>query len=208
MVVDKPAGLLVHRGWDNDRETALSLAREIAGRWVYPVHRLDRATSGVLVFALDREHAAILGEAWASGRVEKQYLALTRGHTAERGLTDSPVPRAEGGPRVEARTRFVRLGTSTVERVSLLRVEPLTGRLHQIRRHMKHISHPLIGDVRYGKGDINRHFRERYGFHRLGLHASRLRLPLDDDGSLEVHAPLPSELSECLEALGLGGLSS
>jgi tRNA pseudouridine65 synthase len=203
LVVAKPAGLIVHPGWGNDRDTALSRARRLAGRWVYPAHRLDRATSGVLVFALDPASSQRLGAAIREQQWSKSYLALVRGKPPASGLIDSPVPRSEDGERVAAQTRFTCLGSSSVERCSLVCAQPITGRMHQIRRHLKHISHPLIGDVRYGKGPINRHYRATYGFERMALHACALRLPHPTTGEwLEVRAPVAPELAACFTALG------
>jgi tRNA pseudouridine65 synthase len=207
LAVDKPSGLLVHRGWGGDRVTALDLARRIAGRRVYPVHRLDRGTSGVLVFALDPEAARRLGAAFAEGGVEKVYLALVRGRAPEDALIDHPISRTAGGLRVPAVTAVRRLGLAEPEpgRVySLVEARPETGRLHQVRRHLKHIAHPVIGDVEYGKGEHNRFFRERYGLHRLALHALSLALPHPETGErLRLAAPVPADLAGPLAALGL-----
>jgi tRNA pseudouridine65 synthase len=199
-VFAKPSGLLVHRGWGNDRVVAVGLAEEALGRRVFPVHRLDRGTSGVLVFALDSEAAASIQGALASGEADKRYWALVRGVPPEEGVIDHPIPRREGGPRVPALTRFRRL--FAVEGYALVEANPKTGRLHQVRRHMKHVSHPLIGDVNYGKGDHNRLFRERYGLHRLALHARALTL--EADGELRTfRAEVPADLAEPLERLGV-----
>jgi len=210
LAVDKPSGLLVHRGWGGDRVTALDLARRIAGRRVHPVHRLDRGTSGVLVFALDVEAARRLGEAFAAdraGKVEKSYVALVRGRAPEHAVVDHPIPRSEGGPRVPAVTVVRRLGVAEPEpgRVySLVEARPATGRLHQVRRHLKHLAHPVIGDVEYGKGEHNRFFRERFGLHRLALHALALTLPHPATGErLRIAAPVPADLAGPLAALGL-----
>lgn len=219
LAVDKPSGLLVHRGWGGDRVTALDLARRIAGRRVHPVHRLDRGTSGVLVFALDAEAARRLGAAFAGDRggegepggpvekIEKVYVALVRGRAPEATVVDHPIPRAEGGPRVPAVTAVLRLGLAEPEpgRVySLVEARPATGRLHQVRRHLKHLAHPVIGDVEYGKGEHNRFFRERFGLRRLALHALALTLPHPESGEpLRLVAPVPADLAGPLAALGL-----
>jgi tRNA pseudouridine65 synthase len=203
LIVDKPAGLLVHKGWGSDTDTALARARRIAGTWVYPAHRLDRSTSGVLVFGLDQASASRLAASFRERAPRKLYLALVRGRPEERALIDSPVPRSEHGERVPARTSYVRLAVSSVERCSLVLVEPHTGRLHQIRRHLKHVSHPIIGDVRYGKGPINRHYRATYGFERSALHATSIELLHPTSGALvSAFAGPPSELEVCWRALG------
>jgi tRNA pseudouridine65 synthase len=200
--VGKPAGLAVHRGAARERTVALTLVRDRLGRHVYPVHRLDRATSGVLLFALDPEAARSLQEQFEAGAVGKRYLALVRGITPEEGVIDHPIPRDEDGPRVPALTEYRRL--ATFERYSLIEARPRTGRRHQIRRHLKHISHPLIGDVRYGKGDHNRLFRERFGLHRLALHALDITFAHPDDGRrLRLAAPVPEDLAGPLRAMGL-----
>jgi tRNA pseudouridine65 synthase len=197
----KPSGMLVHPGWANDGPTALDAARELAGRAVHPLHRLDRGTSGVLVFALDVETARLLQASW--DRVEKRYWALVRGVPPESGTIDHPVPNDESGPRVPAVTEFRRVATSPAERVALVEARPRTGRLHQIRRHLKHINHPVIGDANYGKGAINRDLRERYGLARLALHAFEIALPHPATGEpLRIVAPLPADLAEPLARLG------
>lgn len=212
-VVDKPSGLLVHRGEQRgggDRIVAMTLVRDQLGRRVFPAHRLDRGTSGVLLFALDPETAATLEKSFSSGQVEKRYLALVRGVPPEEGVIDHPVPRDPGGERVPAVTEFRRLGV--FERYSLVEARPRTGRFHQIRRHFKHLSHPLIGDVEYGKGEHNRLFRERFGLWRLALHALELALPHPVTGEpLSWRAPLPEDLAGPLSRMGFplaGSLST
>lgn len=207
VVAAKPSGLAVHRGMSREKTVALQLVRNLLGRHVYPVHRLDRATSGALLLALDPKTARRLQEQWEAGTVEKRYLALVRGIPPETGVIDSPVPRSPGGPRVPAVTEYRRF--ATFERYALVEARPLTGRLHQIRRHFKHISHPLIGDVRYGKGEHNRLFRERFGLHRLALHALSLSFNHPGTGErLEIVAPVPEDLAGPLRAMGLNPDSS
>jgi len=202
VVVDKPSGLVVHRGWGQDRIVAMTLVREALGRHVFPVHRLDRGTSGALVFALSSEVARLLQQRFEAGEVEKRYLALVRGIPPESGVIDHPIPRESDGPRVPAVTEFRRL--AVFERYALLEVMPKTGRLHQIRRHLKHLSHPLIGDVRYGKGEHNRLFRERFGLHRLALHAWEILFPHPfGSGPLRVVAPVSEDLAAPLRAMGI-----
>jgi tRNA pseudouridine65 synthase len=205
VVVNKPSGVAVHRGMSRERIVVLQLVRNLLGRHVYPVHRLDRATSGALLLALDPGTARLLQEQWESGGVEKRYLALVRGIPPEEGVIDSPVPRSPGGPRVPAVTEFRRL--AIFERYALMEARPLTGRLHQIRRHFKHISHPLIGDVRYGKGEHNRLFRDRFGLHRLALHAMSLEFDHPATGDrLRIVAPMPEDLAGVLRAMGMPAL--
>jgi tRNA pseudouridine65 synthase len=190
LVVHKPAGLLVHRSPIDPHETefALQYAREMnGGEYVYAVHRLDRPTSGLLVFARDQETASILGKAFMSGDVRKRYLAMVRGWIPEDGTIDYPLRDedpfggdAEGVVR-EAVTRYKRVATTEIpvaiegynsSRYSLVELYPETGRRHQLRRHMKHISHPIIGDANHGRGRHNRYFAERFGQGRLMLAAT------------------------------------
>lgn len=204
VVANKPSGLLVHRGWDRDSDVALFRVRDAVGEHVHPMHRLDRGTSGVLLFARSRAVAARLARSFEQGAIEKRYLALVRGAPPEAGVIDHPIPKGERGPRVSAVTRFRLLARSPVDRCSLILAEPLTGRLHQIRRHLRHLSHPLIGDVNYGSGEINRHYRERYALHRLALHALSLafRHPVSGE-RVEVRAPVPEDLRSALLQLAL-----
>jgi tRNA pseudouridine65 synthase len=202
VVVDKPSGMIVHRGWADDDRDLLRLTRDTVGRYVYPMHRLDRGASGAVLFALDEEAARLLSRSFADGSIDKRYLALTRGHPPEHGLIDHAIPRAPGEERVPAQTEYQRLGT--FERYALVMALPKTGRLHQIRRHLKHLSCPLIGDVKYGKGEHNRFFRDSYGLERLALHAAALRFAHPTTGlATTVRAPLTGSLAVCLAALSL-----
>ena len=205
VVVDKPSGLLVHRGWDDDDDVAMFRARDaLGGEHVFPVHRLDRGTSGALLFARTREAAAVLSRAFEEGRIEKRYLALVRGTPPDDGIIDYAIPKGEDGPRVPAVTRFRRVARSLVDRCSLVLAMPETGRLHQIRVHLRHIDHPLVGDVRHGSGAINRHYRAEYNLHRLALHASFLAFDHPLTGArVEVSAAVPDDLGDALARLGL-----
>jgi tRNA pseudouridine65 synthase len=200
VVVDKPSGLVVHRGWAREPHVVLTVVRDQLGQWVYPVHRLDRGTSGTLVFGLDQEAATALMGAFAEGTVEKTYLALVRNTPPEGGRIDYPVPRSEKGPRVPAVTDYERL--QVLDRCSLVRAWPRTGKLHQIRRHLKHLGHPILGDRKYGRGWFLEHFAEHYGLRRLALHAQRLAFDHPfTRARVEVSAPL-GDLGPVLERLG------
>jgi tRNA pseudouridine65 synthase len=204
VVAHKPSGLLVHRGWDDDEDVAMFRVRDALGSHVFPVHRLDRGTSGALLFARSKEAASLLSRAFQDGRVQKQYVALVRGTPPEQGTVDYPIQKREDGPRVPAQTHFRLLRRSPVDRCSLVLAEPETGRLHQIRLHLRHINHPLVGDVKHGSGVINRHYRSTYGLHRLALHAHRISFPHPVTGSrIDVIAPMPDDLAEPLALLGL-----
>ena len=214
-VVDKPAGLMAHasamaRGED---DFLVDRLREQFGRKVHLVHRLDRATSGCLLVAFDPAAAAALGASFMSREVRKDYLAVCRGWPEAEIDLDYPL---DGGPgkaeKKPAQTRFVRLGTGELDlpsashetsRYSLLQCTPLTGRYRQIRRHLKHLSHHLIGDSSHGDGRHNRYFRMQ-GVHRMLLHAWRLAFTHPGSGqALAVQTPLDPEFRRALSLLNL-----
>jgi len=207
LAVDKPSGLLVHRGWGRADVVLVDQVRELLGvDVVHPVHRLDRATSGVVLFALDPEAAKFVSYQFDRGFVRKRYLALVRGEIAEQLTIDHDIPRRPDGPRVPAVTHVRRLAVAetTPRHVSLIEARPATGRFHQIRRHLKHVSHPVIGDANYGKGKINRAMTNRYGLARLALHAQTLVVRHPDSGEdLRFVAPVPDDLRGPLERMGL-----
>lgn len=206
LAVNKPSGLITHRGWANDADNALRRARALAGRYVYPVHRLDRGTSGVLLFALSAEVAGRLGEQLQAGGLRKRYLALVRGIAPDLADVDHPLAAEDSQERKPARTLIRRAGS--FERYSLVEAEPLTGRSHQVRRHLKHLSHPILGDTRFGNGEHNRACRVRFGLHRLALHAARLAFEHPRSGqSIDVCAPLPPDLTGPLTLMGLDSLA-
>ncbi|MFZ5661128.1 MAG: pseudouridine synthase [Pseudomonadota bacterium] len=214
-VVCKPAGLMVHdsrlaRGEDDFLADRL---RAQFARPIHLVHRLDRATSGCLLVAFDRDTASRLGQAMMGREVEKAYLAVCRGWPEAEFTVDHPLDGGPGKPtRREAVTRFRRLATAElpfaangfpVSRYALLRAWPLTGRFRQIRRHLKHASHPLIGDTSHGDGRHNRYFRT-LGIHRMLLHAERLTFPHPhEDRRIAVEAPLDAEFRRALTLFGL-----
>ncbi|MFP5467620.1 MAG: pseudouridine synthase [Gammaproteobacteria bacterium] len=198
--VHKPPGLLVHRTGLDAGETrfALQMLRDQLGRPVWPVHRLDKGTSGVLLFALDALVARCLGESFQSGQnVRKLYQAIVRGWPAANGLIDHPLRRMPDDMRAGreevqvAQTAWRTLvhlelplpqnGFPTT-RCARLELQPLTGRRHQLRRHLKHIAHPIIGDATHGKGPLNRALAEYLGIQRLWLHATQLELPHPANG--------------------------
>jgi tRNA pseudouridine65 synthase len=197
VAINKPSGLLVHRSMIDRYETefAVQILRDQIGQFVYPVHRLDKPTSGVLLFALDKESASLLGEQFMSRESKKSYIAVVRGYIEERGIIehaltikldkiadkDSSVPIEAQ----EATTEYERLATVELDfavgkydktRYSLVKLYPMTGRKHQLRRHMKHISHHILGDTKYGRGEHNIFIREQFDCHRMLLHASELQI--------------------------------
>ena len=196
VAVNKPSGVATHRGWDDSDDALLQQVRDAVRLWVYPVHRLDRGASGVTLFALDKEAAAAFCAAWPDA--DKRYLAITRGHPPEHLAIDHAIPKAPGEERVPAVTEVWR--RETFGRYALVEARPKTGRLHQIRRHLKHISCPLIGDVRYGKGEHNRLWRERFHLHRLALHCASLSVAHPDGTTLNVACALAPDLDAALGA--------
>ncbi|MEZ4398675.1 MAG: pseudouridine synthase [Kofleriaceae bacterium] len=196
VVVDKPAGVAVHRGWARggpDDEPLLQRVRDLVGQYVWLINRLDRGASGAVLFALDAEAARAASDQFAAGAVDKRYLAITRGHPPAHVVVDHPIPTEIGGPRGDAVTELRCL--DTFGRYALVEARPRTGRLHQIRRHCKHIACPLIGDVKYGKGEHNRIFRAQHGLHRLALHAAFLGMPHPLGGpAIAVEVPLAADL--------------
>ncbi len=195
VVIDKPSGLLVHRSPIDKRETrfALQILRNQIGQHIYPIHRLDKPTSGVMIFALHSEAASAMADVINSEKVNKTYWAVVRGYAPEEGFIDHALSYqaddyADRDRRVlpepqSAQTHFRRLATVELpifvdrypqSRYSWVELKALTGRRHQLRRHMKHIGHPIIGDARHGKGVHNRFFRSEYGADRLLLMAREL----------------------------------
>lgn len=212
VAVHKPAGLLVHRNAHAGREPfLLQLLRDQLGQRLYPVHRLDRPTSGLMIMALSPQAAHTLALQFAAQEVAKTYLAVTRGFTPAQGLIDDPL-KSESGVLQDARTEFTRLATAEIQhpvgpnptaRYSLLRVSPKTGRTHQIRRHFAHIRHPLIGDVLRGDGRQNRFFREHFGLQRLLLASTALTFRHPEDNTpMTLTCPPAQELLDLFDRLG------
>ncbi|MBL8622178.1 MAG: pseudouridylate synthase [Myxococcales bacterium] len=200
VVVDKPAGIAVHRGWaagGDDDVPLLQRVRDQLDAYVWLINRLDRGASGAVLFALDAEAARAANDAFAGGAVDKRYLAITRGHPPAESVIDYAIPTEVGGPRGDAVTALRCL--DTFGRYALVEARPRTGRLHQIRRHCKHISCPLIGDVKYGKGEHNRIFRAQHGLHRLALHATYLALPHPFGGApIVAEVPLADDMAAAI----------
>jgi len=212
VAVHKPAGLLVHRNAHAGREPfLLQILRDQLGRLLYPVHRLDRPTSGLLIMSLSPQAAGILARQFARREVTKTYLAVVRGFAPEQGRIETPLA-GESGALLPASTNFTRLavaelplpvGRYATARFSLVRVRPLSGRTHQIRRHFAHIRHPVIGDVLRGDGRQNRFFRKHFGLHRLLLASVGLDILHPADGRLLRLTCMPAlELQDLF--LGLG----
>lgn len=226
VAVNKPAGLLVHRSSidRHENENAMKLVRDQLEQWVYPVHRLDKATSGVLVFARDKETARRMTRSFADETISKEYLAVVRGVAKEAERIDHPLKDIfdkmtdqkadKDKPAKQAVTDYRRLasielphpvGRYSTARYSLIAVNPLTGRNHQIRRHMKHIFHPVLGDTTYGDGKQNDFFRRQFNCRRLLLHACKIEFIHPYNGRLlHIRAPLDHVFTALLEELQWG----
>ena len=196
-VVSKPSGLLVHRTCESqDRVYLLQTLSRQLDKYVYPIHRLDRATSGLIVFAFSSEDAAALATQLQQGNWHKEYIAFVRRATPTSWESNRTLT-SDKKVRQVAHTQFERL--ATFFRSSLIKAIPSTGRRHQIRRHLAHDAHQIIGDTSYGKGRINQFFRENYGLPRLFLHAWHLEFPHPKTGQIiRLVDPLPEDLRQFL----------
>ena len=216
VAVNKPAGLFVHPTKLAPRETScLPKLRKQLGQEVFTIHRLDRATSGVLIFALSSDSAREMCRLFENRLVEKTYLAVCRGFTPESGEVDRGLRENRKKNRVDAITKFVRqavaeipepVGQHPSARFSLVKAYPQTGRTHQIRKHMAHISHPIVGDTNYGDGSHNRFIRSHFNLYRLMLMATQLGFdhPYGNE-AITVSAPLTEEVSSLFDAFGWRG---
>ena len=224
VAVNKPSKLLVHKSPIDKQETrfALQLVRDQIGAFVYPLHRLDKPTSGVLIFALSSEMAKLMGELFVSNMVKKEYIAVVRGYTKEQESIDYPLKvildkkadrdRRDNKEPQDAITLYKRLSTLelsypvsrySVARYSLVKLYPQTGRKHQLRRHLKHIFHPIVGDTKYGRGEHNRLFREKFNLDRLLLHSNRVSFihPITKE-NIEINAPFDIDFKKILDMFG------
>jgi tRNA pseudouridine65 synthase len=203
LAVSKPAGMIVHRGQSNDAVTVADIVRdEIIKAPVHAVHRLDRGTSGVLIFALSPESARQIQAQTNGGGFSKRYVALVRGPMKTSCRLEHAIKQRDCDERVNAITEFMPLQHSG--RWSLVEAVPITGRTHQIRLHLKHLSHPIVGDVRYGKGDINRFFREAYNLSRLALHSVSVTMKHPQtQREMIIRAPLADDLAKILDQLNI-----
>ncbi len=198
VAINKPSGLLVHKSMIDRHEIyfAMKMLRDQIGQWVYPIHRLDKPTSGVLLFALDSHTAKLMSQQFKEHTIQKTYIAVVRGYIQEEGVIDyalsvkldkiadkdaNETPK-EAQPAVTAykRLKTVELdfavGRYEKTRYSMVELKPKTGRKHQLRRHMKHLSHHILGDTKYGRGEHNKMIRREFNCHRLLLHALRLEV--------------------------------
>lgn len=186
IAINKPPKLLVHRTKiSEDTEFVVQRLRDQIGQYVYPIHRLDRATSGVLLLAKSKPVLAELSKQFAEKTVEKRYLAIVRGYVAAEATIDYPLKTQRARRERSAVTHYRRLAQIELPiaigyryptaRFSLVEARPETGRTHQIRRHFAHLRHPIIGDRPYGDIKQNHYFRDHWQIERLLLHAHSLR---------------------------------
>ena len=194
VAVDKPAGMPTHPGRGcRGVPSLLTAVRNHVGEWVYPVHRLDSGASGVVVFGRSSDLAATLSQAFTARLVTKTYRALVRGWLHGEGQIDRPLGRIDRDGEQEAQSLFRSLRTWSepwsvrpfaTSRYTIVEMQPITGRTHQLRRHLAGVAHPIIGDTKYGDGEHNKAFREYRDCHRLLLHACSLQLPHPITGEL------------------------
>ena len=212
VAINKPSGLFVHRSYMDRHEKyfALQLVRDMVGQYVYPLHRLDRPTSGVLLFGLSENVARKMGQAFTDKTIQKTYYAITRGHLLDDGQVDYALKEKldklgdkfvrNDKPAQDAVTDYKSVATATLPialgkfpsiRYSLVQLKPHTGRRHQIRRHLAHLRHPIIGDINYGDNKQNPFFAQHFGLKRLMLHAQKLDFthPITEQ-PISIEAPL------------------
>lgn len=215
IIIDKPAGLLVHRTRQafGEDENALIQLRDQIGSWVAPVHRLDRATSGTLLFAKNEEVLPLLKAQFSDRKVEKTYLCIVRGIPAEKvNLIDYPLTSERSGKLQEAQTRYKVIAESEIpfnstgryptSRYSLLEVDLMTGRTHQIRRHLAHIRHYIVGDKKHGDNKQNIFFEKQFDLRNLLLHAWKLTISHPINGErIAVACPIPVHFRTIMQEL-------
>ncbi|HAL54206.1 MULTISPECIES: pseudouridine synthase [Sphingobacterium] len=217
VAINKPHGLLVHRSAiaRDASAFALQLLRDQLGKTVYPAHRLDRKTGGILLFSLNKETDQYLQKSFQERKIDKKYLAVLRGFAPAEGLIDYPLKRDDGTVQ-EAQTSFrllaqgelaVPFGKFPTARYSLVEANPITGRMHQLRRHFAHIFHPIIGDRPHGCNKQNKFWKEAYQMDTMLLHASELTFkhPLSGD-DIHIKAPLQPDFIRVLEILNLNAI--
>jgi tRNA pseudouridine65 synthase len=214
VAINKPHGLLVHRSSiaRDTSEFALQILRDQLGKTVYPAHRLDRKTGGVLLFSLNKETDQYLQKSFQEHQIDKKYLAVLRGFAPEEGIIDYPLKK-ENGTLQDAQTSFRLLAKSELDipfgkfptsRYSLVEANPLTGRMHQLRRHFAHIFYPIIGDRPHGCNKQNKFWKENYQMDTMLLHASEVTFkhPLSGE-TIHVTAPIQSDFQKVLGILNI-----
>ncbi|QJW90921.1 pseudouridylate synthase [Spirosoma taeanense] len=218
VAINKPHGLLVHRSpiASDASEFAVQLLRDQLGQRVYPVHRLDRKTGGVLLFALNESMNSAMQQQFADGLVTKTYVAIVRGFTPDEQTIDYPLRRDDRPDEPVFQESVTVLNTlrrteislpsgkHATSRYSLVELRPLTGRMHQLRKHMAHILHPIIGDRPHGCNKQNKLFLEQFSMNTMLLHAQQIRFQHPVTGQeITISAPWQAEFSRMAQTLFL-----
>lgn len=219
IAINKPNGMFVHRTALDPLATefVIQIVRDMIGHWVYPVHRLDRKTSGVLILAKNQEIQSILNEYFRDREVDKVYYAIARGYTDDEGSIDYAIENDRGKVQ-EALTHYktieraeinISSGKFPTSRYSLVEVKPETGRQHQIRKHLSHIFHPIVGDRPHGCNKQNRFFLEHFNMGSMMLHAASISFehPVSKE-TTKVNAPIFGEFERMINELGFQSFSS
>jgi tRNA pseudouridine65 synthase len=213
VAVNKPPGLMVHKNSSSrDTEFLLQILRNQINTMVYPLHRLDRPTSGIVLFTKDSDLTGVFSELFSNRKIKKTYYAVVRGYTDDCGIIDSPLKHTSKLDCMQdavteyetiARTELdIPLPPYSTVRYSMLKIVIKTGRTHQIRRHFAHLRHPVIGDTTYGDRHHNRLFRDKLHCSRLLLHAAELEFRHPVSGQMiKIQAPLCEEFSKILDLL-------
>ncbi|MGO3193945.1 MAG: pseudouridine synthase [Sphingobacterium sp.] len=218
VAINKPHGLLVHRSAiaADTSECALQLLRDQLQQTVHPAHRIDRKTGGLLLFSRNKEMDSSLQQLFANKQIDKTYWAIVRGYTQDTGTIDYPL-RKENGTMQDALTHYRTLARSEIDlpfgqhatsRYSLVELKPITGRMHQLRRHMAHILHPILADRPHGCNKQNKLWKERFHMDTMLLHAKTIAFkhPLTE-AAIHIQAPLQQEFNRVLGILGLSDAS-
>jgi len=212
IAINKPTGILVHRTRiSEDKVFVLQRLRKQINQRIYPIHRLDRATSGVLIFGKNKEGASQLSEQFRAKKVEKQYLGIVRGFVADAATIDYPLAKEKWLPKKEAISHYTKLNQTEIQepigryqtaRYSLVEVQIETGRRHQIRRHFSHLRHPIIGDKKHGDVKHNSYWRDNFGISRMLLHAQHMQFNHPNTGKNQlIYAPIDEAFQEALTLL-------
>ena len=212
IAIHKPPGILVHRTKiSEDTQFVLQLLRQQIKQRIYPIHRLDRGTSGVLLFGKHKKAASLMGTVFMNKEIQKQYIAIIRGYVEEKSTINYALAKEPHLPKKEAITHYHRLQQTELpvaisrypsSRYSLVKVTLETGRRHQIRRHFSHLRHPIIGDKRHGDVKHNSYWRDHFGINRMLLHAQSLHFlhPISEEAIL-ITAAIDASFQAALDLL-------
>jgi len=213
IAIHKPPGILVHRTKiSEDTQFVLQLLRQQIKQRIYPIHRLDRGTSGVLIFGKNKQAASLMGPIFINREIQKQYIAIIRGYVEASGTINYALAKEPHLPKKEAITHYQSVQQTELQvaisrypsaRYSFVQVTLETGRRHQIRRHFSHLRHPVIGDKRYGDVKHNSYWRDNFGISRMLLHAQSLHFlhPITEKPLLII-APIDASFQAAMDLLG------